>query len=226
MEKDPGHEKELEALSPLLASATKAMPFHVPQDYFEGLPQKTAQALPLVNIDNTETSAPDVRSELIDMAPILTTAPRSDPYELPADFEFRPWQPTSGKNPEMGMVRSMVFKKRIKWAAAAVVMAFISLATYIWTEQRTVQDDPLAAKANGSVPSEYNISRDAIDVYLKETGGHDVENTLNGQNAEKDIAILDWTENNLTESMSALPISVLEEFISQHPGSMAITSDQ
>ncbi|MFN4006618.1 MAG: hypothetical protein ACK4HE_03805 [Chitinophagaceae bacterium] len=180
---------EIQALSPTVAGLPHDMPYQVPHDYFNTLPQRTLlqvslQATPeayqippayfeqLPNNILQQLRKAAVKEELASISPFLAQLPNTTPLQVPTNYFVQLQAKTSALNSaSQGKLMNMQRIRTLYMAAAAAVVA--SLVTIglqlqpMHSHQQaahTLSDDEIVyfLDAQGSVA---NIAASAVDEY-------------------------------------------------------------
>ncbi len=119
----PDAGEELSLLSPLLGSITKKSPYSVPTEYFDELGENLLRA---VQVPEDYQSADE---ELFALSPLLSGIDRQTPYSVPQGY-FEGLENNiklNNKTQPAARVVSMVNRKWFRFAAAAIVIGFITI---------------------------------------------------------------------------------------------------
>jgi hypothetical protein len=141
--------EEIASISPLLAGISRAMPYAVPDNYFE----KELEELPFLIAEDPKSS-------------ILSLIDKVTPYEVPANyFTYLPEQLLRKVTAPKAKVVSMAGRKWMRWAVAAMVAGIISLSGYFYFNQKNSGSDsgrPIAQQLK-------NVSTKELDEFIKTT---------------------------------------------------------
>jgi hypothetical protein len=147
--------EELQVLSPLLASTPKHLPYTIPTGYFESLDE-------MLPISMSPTENAD--QELETLSPMLSGLKKVNPYTLP-DGYFEKLVAT--KNTEQkAKVVSMNPVRWMRYAVAAVIIAFVSVGTFFLVKKDN-QVDPNTASFAWVEKNMKKVSTNDIDEFLQ-----------------------------------------------------------
>jgi hypothetical protein len=179
--------EEISELSPLLAGLSKAMPFSIPDNYFQDLSAIT---------DEKEESA------------VLSYIGKTMPYEVPFDYFDNLSGEVLGKlNPSTAKVIPMYRKKWMKMAVAAAIVGIIAISGFFYFNKKgsISVSNPQWVATNIK-----NVSNTAIEEFIKTT---DVTltstNTTTAQTKPKTADI--------KKLLQDVPDTELESFLDQVP---------
>jgi hypothetical protein len=138
---------EISSLSPLLAGISRAMPYSVPDNYF----QTAMEELPFLTSEDPQSA-------------ILSLVERVTPYEVPLGyFANLPEQILEKVTDRKARVVSMGGRKWMRWAVAAMVTGIIGLSGVFYFNQKSKGLDankPIAAQLK-------NVSTKELEEFIK-----------------------------------------------------------
>lgn len=198
LEAETAHE-ELVLLSPLLSGLKKQTPYSVPADYFAMLENG------LANIAQQESN-PSARQEPEQLSPLLGSLQKQMPYSVPAGYFDNLEIPAV---PAEARVVSMATRSRrwIRYAAAAVVTAFIALGGFYYFN-RNEHTDPAEKSYTWVKENMSNVSTDALDEFV----------TI----AENETSVIASERNEVRELIKNIPDAEIQEFLND---TEALTAD-
>lgn len=184
--------EELQALSPLLGSIGKKMPFSMPADYFTELPGNAsagAQAIDFVN------------EELENLSPLMSSLQQKQAYQVPAGyFEQLPQQVLDKVTQPSAKVVSISFtRKLLRYTAAAAIAVVIITAGRLYMNKPARQTDnpyPVQVAMHDAVKqavsdSLHSFEDQDLQNYLEAQGGASPENTAIAGNEIKAADVQD-----------------------------------
>ncbi len=205
-----GHIKSLNAenaseetnhLSPLVSSISKQIPFPVPDGYFEKL-EETIMAS-IRNSGDYQTP----KEELESISPFLSELNKETPYSVPEGyFEKVNSEIPSKLNISSGAkVISITHRKWFRYAAAAVVIGFISLGGLLFEHRPSV--DPDQSPDEWIAKNLKKVSTDKLDDFIRLT---DEESSTKETTTDKEEK-----PNEIKDLMKDVPANQIQEFINE-----------
>lgn len=176
---------ELSFLSPTLSNISKENPFIVPAEYFEGLEGKMLQ---LVSQDKNQTA----KEELETLSPLLSGLKKETLYSIPAGYF------DSLQTKQETKVVSITSRKWFRYAAAAMIVGIVALATLLINNSQK-SFDRFEAK---------------VDKEIKKASDKELIEFAELTETSKDLAIND-TKEDIKESLKDVPAAELQEFLEE-----------
>lgn len=147
--------EELSLLSPLVNDIDRNMPFAIPANYFNGLENKIMEGV----------LASESEEELETMSPLLSGLKKNNPYTVPANyFEGLVNIAKNNEPPKEAKVISIVTRKWFRVAAAAVVISFITVGAFLFTQKDTLS--PVDKSYAWVKKSLKQVSTDDLDQFI------------------------------------------------------------
>lgn len=140
------------------AELSTNMPFSVPAGYFDSLP-----GLMLDKVLNKEKSL-SASEELNELSPLLNGISRQMPYAVPQGY-FENIQPNKNK-PAKVIAFQSTRKNFMRYAAAAIVIGFISISGFFYFNQPT-KIDPLTNPEAWVKKNTNKISVDELESFIE-----------------------------------------------------------
>ena len=215
---------ELEALSPLLASASRISPFTVQPGYFEeraveipsekeipsllrDLQTKNPFTVPAGYFENLQLPlmAGDVLDKQDPASPLLDSISRETPYTLPAGY-FQSLDPLSvvvaEAHPSAARVIGMRANGWMRYAAAAVVISFVAASAFFFINRNSSAgaDDASIARTMK------NVSTEEIDEVI-ELADEQVFYAVNARDADE-----------ISKLVSSVPEKDIQDFLNDTEG--------
>jgi len=155
--------EELQLLSPLLTQINREIPFTVPVGYFDGLEEKLMQGIR--EHADYQTSG----EELASLSPMLGSISKKTPYTVPAGYfeNLRNGMMEKEDKKEEVRVISITRKKWFRFAAAAVLCAFIAISGWIILFSKKV--DPVKNPEAWVAKNTKKISNEEINSFINLT---------------------------------------------------------
>jgi hypothetical protein len=159
-------DEELAAVSPLLATIRKVSPYSVPPGYFESLDEQ----LPFLTQGEGTAPARDATEEIESISPLLSSLKAKNTYSVP-DGYFENLVPNIGaEKKEPARVVSFIQRSWVKYAAAAVVFAFV--ATFALINRGDAEKLDPSTKSFAWVEKNLNkVSTDEIAKFVEQVNG-------------------------------------------------------
>jgi hypothetical protein len=126
---------ELEVLSPLLGSISRKTPYQAPEGYFDGLEKKL-----LEGVLHSETSQ-SADEELESLSSLLSGLKKEIPYSIPEGYFSTISIPTHTRKKEAKVI-SITSRKWFRYAAAAVVIGFVTISGLLIFNNNKTSADP------------------------------------------------------------------------------------
>lgn len=121
--------EELSLLSPLVNYIDRNMPFAIPADYFNGLENKIMEGV----------LASESDEDLETMSPLLSGLKKNNPYTVPENYFEGLVNIAKNNEPRKeAKVISIGARKWFRIAAAAVVISFITVGAFLFTQKDTL----------------------------------------------------------------------------------------
>jgi hypothetical protein len=193
-------QEELNHLSPFLNSISRHIPYSVPVNYFQELPESLLEGV------RSHEDYQTAEEELSSLSPLLSSIGNKNPYAVPEGYfeNFGKDVNLKSDNKPATKVISIVNRKWFRFAAAAVVIGFIALTgvslffnttparvsnTHEWVEKNMnkVSTDEMN-KFILVGDEESNASAKATDIkdLMKDVSDKDIQDFLNKTNAGND----------------------------------------
>lgn len=192
--------EELQLLSPLLTQINRELPYSVPVGYFDGLEEKLMQAIR--EHADYQTSS----EELASLSPMLSSISKKTPYTLPAGyFEslVNNGMKKEGKK-EKAKIILITKQKWFRFAAAAVLVAFIALSGWIILFSKKV--DPVKNPEAWVAKNTKKISSEEINSFINLTDEELIEkNSADNNSANEEIR----------ELMKDVPDNEIQTFLNE-----------
>lgn len=190
---------ELAELSPFLSGLARKTPFSAPPGYFDQVPDEVSAGI----------SAIEQTAEVLEtLHPILAAAKHINPYRVPVNYFEELPAILLEKRPQQGRVIG-INKNWFKYAAAAIIIGFVALASWLYKPVATTMpaDNALALQLEQEINQ---LSDDAIFNFADST-----ELLLQGSTANND-ELLDATDIHiLFEDVSD---GALQQYLAEQPG--------
>lgn len=128
-------DEELVAVSPFIHGLDKSGTYQVPAGYFNGLEKRIMETVLIANGDQS------VEEELEVISPLLSGLKKEMPYSVPANYFESLTQPILLKEEKSvpAKVVSMPNRTWIRYAAAAAVIAFVSIGSFLFLTKDAVK---------------------------------------------------------------------------------------
>jgi len=198
-----------------------SLPFSVPEGYFD---QLSGNILSKIRDNENESAA----AEIMRISPLLAEIDRGTPFSLPTGYFENLDIKTMVAVPEQKETARIVVmsshKRWMNYAAAAVITAIIGGALYFYSTITGTQNLPsegVVAQAEIPVKDSLQLSQDAISSFLAQTEVLDDNEELDLEmfTRQKDLAILDINETTIQNFLQEIPDAVIEDYITENPGS-------
>lgn len=151
---------ELNALSPqLLGKLSREMPYSIPKDYFETLPDNVLKTI--------HTAGLSAKDELAAISPLLSSLKKENPYKIPKGY-FESLPPTTQKEKirSSAKVVSLFSRTWFRYAAAAVVTGIIILGSLsLFTYEKEPGGKALAKFTRDVIKMDEQQKDDMIDFF-------------------------------------------------------------
>src|SRR5687767_7413272 len=197
----PDAVEELQLLSPLLTQINRETPYTVPVGYFDGLEEKLMQRIR--EHADYQTSG----EELASLSPMLSSISKKIPYTLPAGyFESLVNNGMMKKEDKKEAVRviSITRQKWFRFAAAAVLVAFIAISGWIILFSKKV--DPVKNPEAWVVKNTKKISSEEINSFI---------NLADEEQIEKNSADNKSANEEIRELMKDVPDNEIQTFLNE-----------
>jgi hypothetical protein len=145
--------------SPLLNTG-RITPYQVPADYFHGLEEKLMQGV-LQSDSNLEPA-----EELESLSPFLSGLKKQVPYRVPDNY-FETLNDDNGNKSSRGETKviSLTARKWLRYAAAAIVVGFVSLSGFLYLN-RTERIDPTVKSHEWVEKNMKKVSTDDLNKFI------------------------------------------------------------
>ncbi|MCW3117759.1 MAG: hypothetical protein JWM28_1841 [Chitinophagaceae bacterium] len=151
--------EELNLLSPVINSISKELPYSVPNGYFDGFENKLMSAIHQPGDYQT------AGEELFSLSPLLTSIGKQNPYAVPQGyFENIENNINLKSNTQTAKTVSMVNRKWFRYAAAAVIIGFVTL-----TGIQFLNNNSRGVKHSSEVIDLKNVSTADINAFIQIT---------------------------------------------------------
>jgi hypothetical protein len=153
-----------EEVPSILADMPKAFPMSAPAGYFDQL--SAAVMARIADADRTAVPATAAREELAALSPFLAEMPKTMPFSVPAGYFDRLSTTMMAGMTDVSapaatpVIRRMNARRYFKWAAAACLIAMVSVSTLLFTRENY-------HAANAMEKNLANVSDQEIMEYLQ-----------------------------------------------------------
>lgn len=161
----------LEETSSILADMPKAFPMSAPAGYFDQL--SAAVMARIADADRTAVPVTAAKEELAALSPFLAEMPKTMPFSVPAGYfdqlsttvlNGMTDVPAPAATP---VIRRMNVRRSFKWAAAACLIALVSVSTLLFTRENyhaaSVMEKNLANVSDLEIMEYLQSHTDAFD---------------------------------------------------------------
>src|SRR5688572_7440867 len=193
--------EELQLISPFLTQITRKTPYTVPVGYFDGLEEKLMQRIR--EHADYQTSG----EELASLSPMLSSIDKKTPYNLPAGyFDSLVNNGMMKKEDKKAEVRviSITRQKWFRYAAAAVLVAFIAISGWILLFSKKV--DPVKNPEAWVAKNTKKISSEEINSFI---------NLADEEQIEKNSADNKSANEEIRELMKDVPDNEIQTFLNE-----------
>ena len=192
--------EELGYLSPMLANLEKTNPYRVSPGYFQGLGDEIMTRIAAEGMDHTSAS-----EELESLSPLLSSLKKSNPYTVPEGYFEQLSTGTKKVEKQEAKVISFTRQKWFRYAAAAVVLAFVTLSGFWFFSPKSVN---VNKNPEGWVAKNLkNVSTTEIQKYIQATDA--------GLTEAPEIPEVVAPKPDVNELLKDVSLSELESFVSQ-----------
>lgn len=193
--------EEIGYLSPVLAKISKQVPYSIPAGYFDELEEKILFAVQ--HDENYQTP----KEELESLSPLLSGLSKQMPYSVPTGyFEKINSAVPSPKISEHGTkVISLTHRKWFRYAAAAVVIGFISMIGLLFEHRPGI--DPEKNPDEWIAKNVKKVNPDKLDDFIKLT---DEESFSKETTTDKEAK-----PNEIKDLLKDVPESQIQEFVNE-----------
>lgn len=193
--------EELGYLFPVLNTISKQVPYSIPTGYFEELEEKILIAI------RTHEDYQSPKEELEAISPFLSGLNKQMPYNVP-DRYFEKINSDISYNkvsePEIKVI-SLIHRRWFRYAAAAVVIGFISMIGLLFEYRPAV--DPEKSPDEWIAKNVKKVSADKLDDFIKLTNE---ESSSQETTTGKDVK-----PNEIKDLMKDVPESQIQEFVNE-----------
>ena len=215
--------EELNLISPTLKDISRSMPNFVPAGYFDGIAEHFFSNL-------KETGQESVDEEIHAISPLLGELRKKQVFEVPEGY-FNQVQDAINLSKEEDSRPKIVpiinRKSWMRYAAAAVVIAFVAGATWLLVKQNS-QTQPGTDIAKTSVENKANdsairsalpmVSDDAIAAYL-DNEEEAMGPIVSDDDYNNSMAILNADESDFKFLLHDIPDDEIQQYLKENPGS-------
>lgn len=193
--------EEISYLSPVLNNISKQIPYSIPAEYFDELGEKILIAVR--SNEDYQTS----KEELESLSPLLSGLNKQMPYSVPDGyFEKITSNIPSRKisEPETKII-SLTHRKWFRYAAAAVVIGFISMVGLLVERRPAI--DPEKNPDEWIAKNVKKVNPDKLDDFIRLT---DEESFSKEIKSDKEVK-----PNEIKELLKDVPESQIQEFVNE-----------
>lgn len=189
---------ELDGLSPFLNNIPREMPYTVPAGYFDDL---ATTALAVVKDDHQSAG-----EELKELSPLLSGLKKEMPYSVPSGY-FDGMDRSTGieEQKPAAKVIPMAKQKWFRYAAAAVVISFVTLSGLLYFN-RGGAIDPNSQSSEWVAKNMKKVSNDDIDSFV-----HQVVDEETPVIAQADVK----ESREIKELVKDIPEEDLQKFVAE-----------
>ena len=193
--------EELNVLSPLLSSISKEMPYSVPAGYFRDLADQLTSTI--------NAGSQSAEEELKAMSPLLSSLKKEVPFSVPSGY-FDGID--LSRNPDVakpqGKLISLTKQKWFRYAAAAVVISFVTLTGFFVFNRKKAID-----------PNDQSFAW--VEKNLKKVSTDDIDNFV--QSLDESLPVIASAEirndkneiNDVKELMKDIPDQEIQQFLEE-----------
>lgn len=215
--------EELKLISPSLRDISRSMPNFVPAGYFDGIVEHFFSKL-------NEPLEESVEAEIHAISPLLGELRKKQVFEVPEGY-FNQVQDAINLSKEEDnrpkIVPIINRKSWMRYAAAAVVIAFVAGAAWLLVKQNS-QTQPNTDIAKTSVDNKANdsairsalpmVSDDAIAAYL-DNEEEAMGPIVSDDDYNNSMAILNADESDFKFLLHDIPDDEIQQYLKENPGS-------
>jgi hypothetical protein len=187
---------ELAELSPMLSGIPKQMPNAIPPGYFDTIDEQVYVITNGLNLDTT-----DVDKELETLSPLLGELRTKNTYTVPPGYfeNLASVVPVPQEEKETARVVPFFRKSWVRYAAAAVVLAFIATFALVNRNSADSSLDP-ATKSFAWVEKNLDkVSTDEIARFVEQVNGENAELASTGTTVEISSLLKDVSDKEIAD---------------------------
>lgn len=193
--------EEISYLSPVLSKISKQVPYSIPTGYFDELEEKVLIAIR--SNEDHQTS----KEELESISPLLSGLNKQMPYTVPDGYfdSINSIIPSRTIAVPETKVISLIHRKWFRYAAAAVVIGFISMVGLLFEHRPAV--DPEKNPDEWIAKNVKKLNPDRLDDFIKLT---DEESSSQEATTGKEIK-----PNEIKDLLKDVPENQIQEFVNE-----------
>lgn len=184
--------EEMKILSGAISNMPVVNPYSVPAGYFEKLPEN------LLKLVSNTAGEQTTQQELEALSPLLNSLRKEAPYKVPAGYFDQLNAPATRK--EETKVISLVNRKWFRYAAAALVIAFVASIGFLFLNKKE-NIDPSEKSFAWVEKSMKKVSTDEINQFVEMT---DDMAPVVASTSEKDV---------IKELVKNIPAEEIQDFL-------------
>lgn len=210
MKRTENIEKELTEISTLMAGFSQAVPFQVPENYFETLPGKILEHIRLSEVGSTISASEEIEV----LSPLLAGLKDKTSLSIPDDY-FPQFQQkifehieTPSEPAKVISIGSRTGRSWTRYAAAAIVAGFLGIAAlFFWNNRQPASNNSFAQVKTSETGSELpQIPEETLAGYLNGLPDNTYNQAIDSADSEfYDLALLKIDDARLGNMLENVP---------------------